>query len=165
MSNRMPVEHPVTSLLLNKAQPYAEIDENCRIALGILQDDGWKVCRVGAELSMDFAITMQPVEHPGAEAALAEAEQKYVALRREVEILRVADERRSASITSLFAQNEALKAEGIQIRRRHWLAAAAGCFVCAALSRFHIPVMMTPLGGACVAAWRFYRYRRAKGAK
>jgi len=136
----------VTRLLIQKRGDYAELEEMARIAVTVLHDDGWLIQRLESELQVTakFSVTAKPVMQPGLASALADAELKYAALRGEV---------------------EALHAENIAIRRRAWLAAAVACLACSLLSVLHIPVVMTAPGAACGLIWRFYKYRRAKGAK
>jgi len=148
----------VTRLLIQKPGNYAELEEMARIAVSVLQEDGWAVERIGTEIAVTVVRT--PVDGTAALCqALGDAELKYAALRGEVELLLAADRER-------FAQNEALTATIVQIRRRHWLAAAAGCFLCSLLAQLHAPALTwTPMSAVCVLAYRFYGYRRAKGAK
>ena len=151
----------VTRLLIQKRGDYAELEEMARIAVTVLHDDGWLIQRLESELQVtaNFSVTAKPVMQPGLASALADAELKYAALRGEVERLLAADRER-------FAQNEALTAKIIHIRRRHWLAAAAGCFLCSLLATLHAPALTwTPMSAVCILVYRFYGYRRAKGAK
>jgi hypothetical protein len=158
MSNR--TEQTTTRLLLQKEKPYAEIEENSRIALAILQDDGWSLERIGSEISVTVIRT--PVPRPGIEQQLADCELRYTALRGEVDRLHREAEGERCDAALRRAE---LQSQIVRIRRRHWLGAAVGCLICSALAHFHISVPMTPLGAACILAWRFYGYRRAKGAK
>jgi hypothetical protein len=73
----------VTRFLLEKPAPYAELDENARIALSILHDDGWKTHRIGLDITLDVSITSTPIERPGTEEALAQSQAKFILLREE----------------------------------------------------------------------------------
>lgn len=147
-----------TRMLLENPEPYAELDENARIALSVLRDGGWKTQRIGLQLGVDITVSTTPIERPGIDAELADCELRYTALRSEVMALHQRN-------VDLEALRVATRAEIVSIRRRHWLAAAAGFFVCAVLAWLQYPLVMAPLGYACTLAWHFLGYRRAKGAK
>jgi hypothetical protein len=76
-----------TTLLLQKPKPYAELDENSRIAISILGDDGWKVSRVGLDMRVLVTATPMIEEVDAAQLAnaklvqhLADTELKFVEL-------------------------------------------------------------------------------------
>jgi hypothetical protein len=72
----------VTRLLLQKPVAFAEIEENARIAIGVLGDDGWRIERIGIDVRVSVMAT--PISQPGAEQALAEAEARFIQLRKEI---------------------------------------------------------------------------------
>jgi hypothetical protein len=88
-----PAEDQATRLLMIKDKPYAELDENSRIAISILSGDGWKFSRVGLDMRVEVTVTSNPMieEHDAAQLAnaklvqhLADAELRFVALRARV---------------------------------------------------------------------------------
>jgi hypothetical protein len=148
-----------TRLLLDNPEPYAELDENARIALSILRDRGWKTQRIGMEVGVQISVTTTPIDGGAVtQQQLADWETRYAALRSEVVSLHERN-------TDLEALRVVMCAERTWMRRRHWLAAAAGCFLCSAMAFFHLSIAMTPVGAACIVAYRFVGYRRAKGVK
>lgn len=78
----------ITRLLLQKLQAYAELDENSRIALSILGDNGWSVERIGVNVLVTATPISQPSAVEEANAALAEAQAKFILLRKEMEQLK-----------------------------------------------------------------------------
>jgi hypothetical protein len=80
----------VTQLLVSKDAPYAEIEENVRIALSVLRDSGWRVDRIEGQLQLqcNFTAKATPVDQIGRieqlVAANEAAELRFAALRTEV---------------------------------------------------------------------------------
>jgi hypothetical protein len=77
-----PEVEPITRLLLQKPKAFAELDEMSRMAISVLTDDGWKIERIGLEVRV--WVTATPVSQPGADEALAEAQAKFILLRKEL---------------------------------------------------------------------------------
>lgn len=155
MRHHQPQPEQMTRLLLQKPKEYAELDENSRIALTVLQEDGWVLERIGHEI--EVTVTRTPIERPGIAAQLADCEARYAELRSEVMSLHQRN-------VDLEALRVAMRAEIVKVRRHHWRAAAAGCFACSILAWLQLPLLIGPLGAACTVAWWFQGYRLAKGA-
>lgn len=81
----------ITRLLLQKPAACAELEENSRIAISVLTDDGWKVTRIGLDLHVKVTSSALIEEQNAADqvnaklvAHLADAELRFVELRKRV---------------------------------------------------------------------------------
>jgi hypothetical protein len=69
----------MTRLLLQKPAPVAHLDENAKIAISVLQDDGWSVEQIGME------IQCMPSDLTLVARQLVESEARFIQLRAEVD--------------------------------------------------------------------------------
>jgi hypothetical protein len=77
----------MTRLLLQKPAPVAHLDENAKIAISVLQDDGWSVEQIGMEIKCSVTTTPIPKEGDLTLVArqLVESEARFIQLRAEVD--------------------------------------------------------------------------------
>src|SRR5258708_24898177 len=131
-----PQPEQITRLLLQKASPYAELDENTRIACSVLQGDGWAIQRLDLEGNIQVVTTTIPVDRPGTEAALAEAQAKFIILREQFHA------------------------------RAHWTwtAACAAFAISGALNYFHLNFWSALMALICVLG-SIWTQRRANGPR
>ena len=84
-----PEVEQMTRLLVQKEKAYADLDEMSRMAITVLSDEGWKFSRVG--MDMRVLVTADPmIQGIDSSAVLAEAQAKFILLRREFEELQAA---------------------------------------------------------------------------
>ena len=132
-----------TRLLVQKPTAYAELDENARIAISVLQEDGWKIERIGATLSCDFTVTATPIETPSV-VAQASAEIESAKLR--------------------FGQlRDELFRELRKARQQYWLGVAGALGLGAALGRYGSMTWAAYLVLGCVAVYAVLRVRAGRG--
>lgn len=136
MRARIEDTNNVTRLLLEKAAPYAELDENSRIALSVLHDDGWKTQRIGLEIGIDVTVNATPIARPGTEDALAQAQAKFILLREEME----------------------------RQKARPWFSAAVAFLACSTLSYFGLAAWASTLAALSTGVWVWLTRCRTKGA-
>jgi hypothetical protein len=131
----------MTRLLLQKPAQHADLDENSRIALSILTEDGWTLDRIGTEISV--TVTRTPVALPGIADQLADCEARYAALR--VEVARIQQGSSSRVIAGTF-----------------WIAAMvlalASLFVRIGHPEWNVAVQFL-----CILGWLGFRIRAKKG--
>jgi hypothetical protein len=100
-------EEQMTRLLITKPAAYAELDENVRIAVSVLQDDGWAVERVGLDFTFDVTVTTQAISRPNAvqlaESAISQANDQLFTLRRML-IAKEADAWLAASVGFILGE-------------------------------------------------------------
>jgi hypothetical protein len=133
MRHQTPPEQ-ITRLFVQKPAAFAELDENARIALSVLHDDGWSVQRIGLEVNV--VVTATPIERPGTEDALAQAQAKFILLREE------------------FEKQQA----------QPWLAAGGAFVVCGGLDLAGLGAWAFALAAPCVGGWVWMNRRRTNGA-
>ena len=127
----------MTRLLIQKPVDYAELEETARIAVSVLQEDGWTIQRVGVEIRVEVVATPMIQENDPAAAALAEAQAKYVHLRRMV-------------VDSNIDQ---------------WLAIMLGFILAAGMGYFGLGNWNILLAAVCFGIWAVVRkLSRTKGA-
>lgn len=135
----------VTRLLLHKPAAYAELEENARIAITVLQDDGWAIERVGLE--MEVRITTTPVSGVEAmeQAHKAHVESALLALKRSEELYMALRQRVREQVANA------------------WLAGAGAAFATGICVLLHLNLIAV-IGGWICAGIGFWLRRRAKGA-
>jgi hypothetical protein len=134
----------MTRLLIQKPVEYAELEEMARIAVSVLQDDGWSIQRVGLDFSV--TITTQAIEKPGhLEVELGQAHLELAAAQARIATLR-----------------KTIHDDGAD----GWLAIMLGCSLCCGLNYLHLGNWDWVAALACFAVWGFVRgFSKKKGTK
>jgi hypothetical protein len=131
-----PETEQMMRLLLQKKVAYAELEENARIALSVLGDDGWDVQRM--DINMSVSVVTRPVAAPDQTAALQVAELRIAALRMQL----------------------------INQGPDQWLAVMLGCIVCGVLNWLNLGSWDVVAAAVSIGIWVVAkRYVRRKAAR
>jgi hypothetical protein len=128
---------PLTRLLLEKSVDYAELEENVRIALSVLHEDGWTVSRVGLTLPVTVEFQAVPLVTLDLSKRLEAATEKFREVRTEV----------------------------CRLRKERWLMAGYGIAIGYGLNISDLGYWCVAAIGVCMLAWagNWLKDRKKKG--